>query len=176
MTDNAPLALANPPQFQPEYWEKVPRGRMPAVVHNARTKDNFKEIICRLANGQPFKFKRKAEEITQLITPGAPVDIEVVNDELVTGMYLKDVDRWAFRMTNQDLADYTKELSGHVQAQRNAARELMVVQVAAALLTGLAETGLIDDEATGQLADEYIEMSKHLAILAISALETGPQQ
>lgn len=174
MPDTAPPALANPPQFAASYWDKVPRKTISTTIHKVEAKDGWKEFTCGVGS-QPMRFRRKAEEITQLIMPGTPVHVEVIHNELVTGMYLPDIKAWAFRMTNQELADYAREISGQVHAQRLAARELMLETVAEALLLALDDLGLII--APGELAgahEEYQQMARHLALVAIGALETGP--
>jgi len=184
MPDNTPLngvapALGNPPQFTPAYWNTVPRQTIDVVVHRVKDipESGEKEFLVKVAaNGQQMRFRQKTAKITQLVMPGTPVHLELIGNELVTGMYLPDVSAWAFRMTSQDLADYTKEISGVLHAQRLKARQLMLETVAGALLIGLYETGLANDEATGQLTEEYMGMARHLALVAIGALESGPKQ
>lgn len=185
MTDmfgGAAPALANPPQFSAAYWEKVPRQTIAAKVHKVETTVtendySWKEFICRLPDGQMMRFRRKAEEVNQLVMPGTPVNLEAIHNELITGMYLPDVKAWVFRMTAQDLADYTREVSGVLHAQRLAARELMLKSVADALLRALADLGLISPLADDIEADadtEFEGMARYLALVAIGALETGP--
>jgi len=180
MPDNmTPPALGNLPQFTAEYWAKVPRQTLAVVIHKTKElpETGEKEFFANVtANGKQMRFRRKTHEITQLIMPGTPANLELVADELITGMYLPDVKAWVFRMTAQDLADYAKEISGVLHAQRLKARDLMLTAVADALMDGLYDLSLIDDEASGHLLDEYRSMAEHLALLAIGALESGPQE
>lgn len=181
MTDifgGAPPALANPPQFTEEYWAKVPRQQVPVSVRNVRTLDNGdKELICALANGQMLRFRRKQGEIAALITPGAQANLELIGDELITGLFLPQEKVWAFRMTAADLAEYTKEVSGALMAQRNKARELMNLQVTRAMFRALADLGLISvsDDVEPDERSEYWQMAEHLALIAIGSLESGPE-
>jgi hypothetical protein len=183
MPDNTPLngvapAVGNPPQFQAEYWNKIPRLTVSVVIHKVRDlpETGEKEFFATTVGGDQMRFRRKIGEINQLVMPGTPANIELIQNELITGMYLPDVKAWVFRMTAQDLADYTKEISGHLHAQRLKARELMIDTMADELYVGLAEVGLIDEDAGERLTQEYRDMARHLALLAIAALESGPQQ
>lgn len=177
-------ALANPPQFTPEYWQKIPRQTVAVKVHKVTTKDDdnggsWKEFVVKMPNGKVTRFRRKASEVTQLVMPGTMANLEVVGDELITGLYLPEVKAWAFRMTADDLAEYTREISGLLHAQRLKARQLMLDTLEEAMLLALDDLGLIsmsDDDRAFGASTEARDMARHLAIVAIGALESGPQQ
>jgi hypothetical protein len=162
---NIPAAVANPPQFTESYWAKV--GRVTRTIHIHKVNDfpdnGEKEFLTR----EGITFRRKREEITQLIFPGTVAELEVVqtgDGELVTGLFLPDVKAWVFRMTAADLAAYTKQIMATVQDHRRQVREQMVEAAAVAVLHEF-----------NSLFDGSINMAtaRLLADAAIKALETG---
>lgn len=194
MPDNTPLngaapALGNPAQFTAEYWTHVPRQTLAVVIHKVRDlpQTGEKEFFAKTGTGDQMRFRRKAHEITQLVMPGTPANIELIQNELITGMYLPDVRAWVFHMSAQDLADYTKEISGHLHEQRLKARELMLDAVTEAILVALMELELVVDPGSVEsphpafaepnpATEDSVRMARHLALVAIGALESGPQQ
>src|SRR6478609_4086920 len=68
------------------------------------------------------------------------IEVEMIGEGLVTGMYLPDVKGWAFRMTAQNLADYARDYTEQEQAKQAAAQEHM-----RRFLAALIETYLVDN-------------------------------
>ena len=173
----APPAFANRPQFTPEYWAKVPRQVVKAQIERVTNKDDtYVEIV--LKGG--LAFLRKRAEIKTLLTANTVVNVETIkNGAMITGVFVpspiqgpggQEMGQWAFRMTNEDLAEYTKKLSAHEHARQKAIRENMVNHIAAAMLYGIDEVGLMPTEDE----DTRNAVAKYLAGLAIEALEQGP--
>lgn len=183
MTQPSPV-FAPRPQFTPEHWAKVPREVHQCAIKrltNISSPDNgepWVEVI--LTNGG--RFRRKKSEIKQLLTVNLEVNVEVIRSregEMVTGMFVPDVG-WAFRMTNDDLAEYTKQLSLAVHEQRRRAREGMIEYLAVHLLEGLKELGFEMEVPSGDdgevVAQELnMDVGRFLAQIAVRAFESGSQ-
>lgn len=160
---DAPPALAPRPQFTSEYWSKVPR--QTSVVHIARVtnlEDGWVEIVMK----EGMRLRRERKDIQQLLAPNVEVHVETIHQELVTGLFVPGVG-WAFRMTAEDLAKYTIELSVEIHTRRQQARDAMVTQVSTALTSQLEDFGVT-------LTDPAQAIK--LALAAISVLEAGPQK
>src|SRR6478752_2984352 len=138
--------LSIPPQFTAAYWEAAPRKRVPTTIMETKRKDGLIQIV--FVNNMAIT--RRAEEIRQLIFAGTNVEVEMIGEGLVTGMYLPDVKGWAFRMTAQNLADYARDYTEQEQAKQAAAQEHM-----RRFLAALIETYLVDnaDGAHGEYED-----------------------
>lgn len=182
MPDNngvTPPMFAESPQFTEEYWAQVPRQTIPVTVHRISTSDDgqWKHFIAHTPDKRAMTFRRKVTEVTQLVMPGARAKVELIHNELITGLYLLDEAKWAFHMTAQDLATYTREISGLVHRERQAARQLMLTQVTNDIFTALAELGLISvaDDVEREEQIEYWQQAEHIALVAIGSLEAGPK-
>lgn len=163
---DAPPALSPKPQFTPEYWQNVPRATRKAKIARVTNKGEYVEIA--LTNGAAFQ--RHRSEIQQLLTVNLDVDIEAIgNGAIITGMFVPNIG-WAFRMTAEDLADYTRRLSEAQYAKAQATMQRMVEHVASTLVP------ILDDlEFTTALDDEDKQrVGIVLATAAIEALEQGP--
>lgn len=170
MTD---VQTTEPPQFTAQYWEKVKRTTFKdTILSTSSPRDGWKEI--KLASGGVLR--RESAKVTQLLIAGTVVHVETINRQFVTGLFLPDIRAWAFRMTAQEIADYTRELAEAVGEREAKARESMMAHVAAAveksltnLLDALGLDGMMDDETRSGLAVS-------LAYSAVNALEQGPNQ
>lgn len=161
---DAPPALTTQPQFTAEYWQTVPRATVKAKIARVTNKDHgYVEIV--LHNG--LALQRQKSEIAQLLTANLEVNIETIgNGKIVTGMFVPPTG-WAFRMTAEDLAAYTRKISAAVYAKQQATRQKMVEHVSQALGSTLDELGFtiaLDDEDKQRVA-------RVLANVAIEALE-----
>jgi hypothetical protein len=115
-----------------------------------------------------MKFARKRSEITLLITPGLEVQVEAIRTamgQVITGMFVPKVG-WAFRMTNEDLAEYAKKLDAQVSAERAAVMQNMVNHLSVAMEVGLRELG-VEPEIGLEQAGLF------LATVAVGVLEQG---
>lgn len=170
MTDTPP-ALADLEQYTAEYWKKVPRRTAKAKIARITNRDNgFVEIA--LTNN--VAFMRQKSDIKQLLTPNLNVNIEVLgpNGEIITGLFVPDVG-WAFRMTNEDLAEYAKGLAVAEHRRRGRVRDSMVDHAELALEMDLArQMGECPDQ-PDRYAD-WIDV-RALAEATIKALEAGPR-
>lgn len=176
MTDTVPPVFADRPQFTPEHWAKVRRDVHSAVIQRvthiplpegADPADQRTEIV--LQGGMAFQ--RKRSEIKQLLTANMKVNIESIGGgKMITGMFCPDVKGWAFRMTNEDLAEYTKRLSVHQHERRRRAEDAMLEFLVRIIEDGLDELGI------GCESDERkMAASLHLAAKVMQGLEQGPQ-
>lgn len=161
--------VAEPPAFSPAYWDKAPRQQIPpATVVSANTLPNgAKEFI--LDNGA--KLSRPSKDIRQLILVGTQVQVEVVNTgggQIVTGMFVPQVQAWAWRMSSQELADYCREVTEEVNRQRMQVRLAMTAHLKASMLTVLAKYVTMTPEELDPLAED-------LAVHAVISLDEGPQ-
>lgn len=161
---------ATPPQFTAEHWRNTRRQLTPPTrIIGINTRGEFKEFIT--DNGA--RFTRAATDLQQLVTVGTTVQIQLIrtgNGELVTGLYLPEVHGWAWEMTNEELADYAKELAEAIHEQRMKVRLAMVRAVVSAMLQVLntqPRFQKLGKESQDQLAEE-------LAVAAVIAMETGP--
>ena len=143
-----PPALDPKPQFTTLYWDKVPREKVKAKVKRITAiDDEYTEFV--FDNGNAFQ--RRTETLDpdvmnrSKLHANSIVYVELINDELVTGMWVPEVG-WAFRMTSEDLADYARKLAGAMHARRQAAEEELVEFMAEAILEGLAEQGVIFED------------------------------
>lgn len=181
----APPALAAAPQFTPEYWQKIPRQTV--VCHIARITNlpiledgvPWVEIVMK-ENGASFR--RPKAEIQQLLTPNLEVHVETLNKELVTGLYVPDCG-WAFRMTAEDLAEYTKKLSVAEHQRQRAALEQTALAFAAVITHYLVETVEAEADAdAGNLVHlprpmtiDVLHMAKSV-MSAMNQIVSGAQQ
>jgi hypothetical protein len=171
MSTDAPLALSKVPAFTPEHWAKVPRKTVTARIAKVDTTelDGVEWSLIYLQGGAIIR--REKADIKQLLTRHLEIHVELIQNpqgELVTGVFVPDVG-WAFRMTNDDLAEYAKELAAEIQDQQRRQRERMIAHVALALAASGAWGGL-------QFTPErFQELCQGLAVDAIIALEGGPQ-
>jgi hypothetical protein len=137
MTDMPGEAVAEAPQFTAEYWSKAPRQMsQPTQVVGINNRNGSKEFVC--ANGG--RLVHPVVDIKQLVTVGTTVQVEVINTgngQIVTGMFLPQVNGWAWRMTAQELADYAKQVHDAVSKQRVKVRLAMVQQLKGVLLESL---------------------------------------
>jgi hypothetical protein len=164
MTDNVPPALAARPQFKPEYWAKIPR--QTSVVHIERvTKVDPEWMEIVLKEGP--RFRRKRDEIKQLLTANLEVHMETVNKELVTGLFVPGIG-WAFRMTNEDLAGYTRDLSVAMYDRERRLQEAMEGFISRQITEFLESRGI--DPLVIETIDTLL-LSKHL----LAEMAKGPQ-
>lgn len=160
-----------PPQFTAEYWAKAPRKLMaPVQVMAVRQVGDSKEYV--LSNGA--RLVRPAADVKQLIMSGTTVAVQIIHTgggEIVTGMFLPEVKAWAWQMDAQQLADYAKEVSEAVSAQRLKVRLAMTVHLKGVLrevLDRQPRFTKLGEESQDQLAEE-------LAVAAVIGLEQGPE-
>lgn len=159
---SVPPALDNRPQFSPDYWRKVPRSTLKLTITKVNRKGEWVEI--QLSNG--LAFQRPSADIQQLLMPGTAVEIEAIgNGEIITGLLVDGIG-WAFRMTAEDLAQYTRELAVRIYQQQQETREAMIAHVTVALDAKLQDLGVEYDDPN---------LAQTLAVEAVFALETGPQ-
>lgn len=118
----APPALAARPEFTAKYWSKVPRALTKATIQRVTNlpkgnddDDQYVEIV--VDNG--VAFRRRKADIAQLLTANMKVSVENIMGEVVTGLHVPEIG-WAWRMSNEDLAQYAQDLATHqhIQAQR----------------------------------------------------------
>jgi len=173
----APPALADVPQFHPEFWAKVQRQTLSTKIAHVIHKDNgYTEIA--IDGGMAFLRKRK--DIKQLLTKNLAVNIEYLANEsgqLVTGLFVPQVG-WAFRMSNEDLAEYSRQLAAAEHQRQRNLRELMQLTVAEKMRTYLEEhcEYLYRDEgSTWVRVDGEFDLVG-LADAALQALAEGPKK
>lgn len=146
----APPALAVRPQFTAEYWTKVPRQTVKAHIQRVTNitvqGEDWVEIVLK----EGAAFRRPKADIQQLLTANLEVDVETLNKELVTGLFVPNCG-WAFRMTAEDLAEYTKELSIAQHNRQRAAMEQTALAFSAVISQYLIELGATQDEAQGPI-------------------------
>lgn len=176
MTDTVPPALANVPQFTPEHWARVPRTTMVAQIERVthiplpdNAPEGFEQRTEIVLKGG-LAFQRKRSEIKQLLTANMTVNVESIgNGKMITGLFCPDVKGWAFRMTNEDLADYTKKLAAFQHQQRRQAEDAMLGFLVRLLEEGFDELGI-------EASDERkMAACLHLAGKVMQGLEQGPQ-
>lgn len=167
-----PPALDNRPQFTPEYWRKVPRSTIKTTITRVTNKGDRVEIV--LGNG--LAFQRPRADIQQLLTANTAVEIEGIgNGEIITGMFVEGIG-WAFRMTAEELAQYTRELATRIYQQQQETREAMIAHVAVVLEATLNYLGVIFGSTTEDDDENLGTLAQRLAVEAVFALETGPGQ
>lgn len=170
---DVPPVLSDAPEFTAEHWQTVRRDVLSATIGRVTNLENgFVEIA--LTNG--VAFQRKREEIAQLLTANMSVNIEHIgNGKLVTGMFVPGCG-WAFRMTNEDLADYTRKVSILVHTQQQQTRQKMINHLANALESALdVLLTTIGVESSKVLSpDQRQKLAYDLASVAMEALEAGP--
>lgn len=175
----APPALVSTPQFTPEYWHKVPRQTQSAEIMRVTNVDVDGVAWVEIAFKNGLAFKRKKSDIGQLLTANMKVHVEFLgNGELITGMLVPDVG-WVFRMTAEDLAEYTRELSLAAHERRRAQKQQMIDHLAPFMVDALIRLGFEFTPDSGEEADARDVMARtaqYLASVAISALEAGPQE
>lgn len=170
-TMKVPPALDNRPQFTSDYWRKVPRSTLKLNIVKVNRKGDWVEI--HLSNG--LAFQRPASDIQQLLTPGTAVEIEAIgNGEIITGLLVEGIG-WAFRMTAEDLANYTRELAARIYNQQQETREAMIAHVTVALEATLNVLGVIFGDTTEDDDENLGTLAHKLAVQAVFALETGPE-
>lgn len=162
---------ATPAAFTEQYWSKAPRQLTPPVkIMGINVRGDRKEFI--LENGA--RIVRETADIKQLITTGTTVQVELIgtgSGHIVTGMFLPQVNGWAWKMTAQDLADYAQEVQAAVGEQQMKVRLAMIGHLKSVMLTVLHRQPRfqkLGEETQDQLAEE-------LATEAFIAMETGPQ-
>lgn len=163
----APPVLAQHPQFTPQYWRNVPRQTMRTHIDRVTNKDgNRVEIV--LKGGMAFQ--RDKDEIKQLLTANAEVEIESIGQgRIITGLMVPGVG-WAFRMTAEDLAEYTKNLAMAQHEHKVKMVAAMVDHVGAALDAVLEDHNILPGQ-----NGERKELANELAAEALYALEVGPE-
>jgi hypothetical protein len=111
MTVNIPPVLTPRPQFTPEYWAKVDRKVTASTIDYVKDAPGGDIVEIKLKNGMAFR--RKKCEISQLLTRKLEVNAELVGNnsgQFVTGLFVPG-SGWAFRMSNEDIAEYVKSLA-----------------------------------------------------------------
>lgn len=166
--------LSIPPQFTAAYWEAAPRKRVPTTIMETKRKDGLIQIV--FVNNMAIT--RRAEEIRQLIFAGTNVEVEMIGEGLVTGMYLPDVKGWAFRMTAQNLADYARDYTEQEQAKQAAATQQMRAFLTKVIETYLVTSGgeVFDADGTDVVVVEAPIDVEHMADHVMAALQSGGQQ
>lgn len=163
-----PPALAPQPQFTALYWDKAIRAKEKVKLVRMTNMDDGEFVEFVFDNGAAFQ-RRKADLDPDIdLHVNLVVYVETINNELVTGMWVPE-QGWAFRMTSQDLADYSKKLISALHEQRQAARRSMVDQMARVLEIVLCQKGVNADSKDGNIALSY-----ELAAAVATALELGP--
>jgi hypothetical protein len=175
VADVPPALAAPPPQFDAEHWSKVRRTTVAAVIERVTHKGEYNEIV--LKGGTAFL--RKREDIQQLLTANLDVNVEYIAagpQKLVTGLFVPGVG-WAFRMSNDDIAAYTREVFAAEHRRQQALREAMIDCVTDAMLLAMREFGFQVTDATKETQEALErEAARFFATVAIGALEQGPQQ
>ena len=170
MTDTPQVEIEQPPQFTPEFWLKRTRSVVKAKI--AKINHSKDGAVTEIVLTTGMAFARKRAEITALLLPGLDIEIEVIaggNGQIITGLFVPGVG-WGFRMSAEDLAEYTQKLAkSEAQRHRNM-REQMAVVLAQRLIDGLTHLGItFDDE------DAKMQAGMFLAVEAIKALTEGPK-
>jgi hypothetical protein len=165
--------LSPAPQFTSEYWARIPRntvvGEIERVTHR---EDGYTEIA--LKGG--VAFKRKRSEIQHLLTRNLTVHVEAIgNGQVITGLFVPNLG-WAFRMSNEDIAQYVKQLSLAQYQRHLEVKERMITHVTSVMEAALRDLNVIGPD--GHLIDEgeTDSASRFLATVAIGALERGPDE
>jgi hypothetical protein len=142
-----------------------------AQIARITHRDNgFTEIA--LTNG--VAFMRQRSDLKHLLTANLNVHVEVLGKgEIVTGLFVPNLG-WAFRMSNEDLAEYAKGLATAEHSRRAKVRDSMVDHAELALEMELARQMGESSDLPDRYAD-WIDVHA-LAETVIRALETGPQQ
>lgn len=159
---DVPTILANQkPEFTAEYWQKAPRSTARAniekVIHHKVDGEMWTEIVLK----EGARFRRKRVDIQQLLTPNLVVNVEAIvtgAGEIITGLFVEGCG-WAFRMTAEDLAEYTRELSLQVEKAQRAQFERAVMDLTNLIGGYLGQTGLIQpygNDPDGQLTEESV--------------------
>lgn len=141
MTNALPPALANHPQFTPEYWRKVPRITSQGTIErvtNLPEEDGERWVEIVMKGG--LAFRRQKHEIQQFLHANQVVHVENINHEIVTGLIVPDVG-WAFRMTNEDLAEHTRKIAALMHERKRLARLQMTEVLAAAMQAEIDKQG-----------------------------------
>lgn len=144
----APPALANSPQFTPEYWAKVPRDmKKLKIVRVTKKDDEFHEYVF----SDNSAFMRRWADVDQgmfhLLHANLEVFVESIKGELVTGLFIPE-QGWVFRMTAEQLAEYARTLTTAMNNQRNRARAELTSFLAEAIMDGIkkqCEIALLED-------------------------------
>lgn len=135
-----PPALAQTPQFTPEYWSRVPRDMKKVKLVRMTKLEEGKFIEFVFDNDSAFQ--RRAEELDPEIHKQVHVNLEVfvqsIKGEMVTGLFVPTIG-WLFKMTDQELADYARKLTTVINNQRNKAKTEMTEFIAAALEAGITD-------------------------------------
>lgn len=169
-----PPALSNPPQFDPAYWDKAPRDMQRVKLAQWRKIDHddgkrFIEFIFDGGNA----FMRNVDDIDQDVWEKVHVNselfVQTVNKELVTGLFLPEVG-WVFKMTGEDLANYSRKLTDMLHRRRQAARAELVEFVSEVISKSLTTLQQAID-----VPDRYVDWidCDELAVEVINAMASA---
>lgn len=136
MIPGTPPALSANPQFTPEYWDKVRRQQKRLkLLRCTKLNDGYTEFTF----SDESAFQRKTEELNPEVRLKVNMQVYVETiKQLVTGMWVPE-QGWVFRMTSDDLAEYTQKLVAMVNEERKRATQRLAQIISNALLEGLAD-------------------------------------
>lgn len=157
-------------QFTPEYWAKVPRTKVKVKIVRITNMADGEHIEFVFDNGEAFQRRRGDLYVGVTLHANQEVFVETIKGELVTGMWVPE-QGWAFRMSNEQLAEYAKKLAAEIHNARRETRQVIVDHLADAMEAALDVLAL-DASFVGGGAKGA---AKFLAETAIKALEEGPQ-
>lgn len=168
-----PPALSNPPQFDPAYWDKAPRQMQKVKLAQWRKidHDDGRQFIEFIFDGGSA-FQRNVADIDPNVWEKVHVNselfVQTFNHELVTGLFLPEVG-WVFKMTGEDLANYSRKLTEMLHRRRQDARAELVQFVSDVLMVELA------DQQTSDVPDRYVEWIdvEKLATRVINAMASA---
>lgn len=176
MTESPPVLTALP-QFDPSYWRKVERLMTAATINrvtNLPVGDDG-EAWVEIVVGNNMAFRRKKSEINQFLHANQKVMVENIGGKICTGLLVPDVG-WAWRMTAEDLAGYSRELAAQQHRRAQQIRIAVLDFVIAAIMDNLHNqaTELITEENSVVIVGA-VDVAE-LAAAALTAMETIGRQ